>query len=31
MSRGMHDAAEQTKKVGLKGANETAKQARLAG
>ena len=31
MSRGMHDAAEQTKKVGLKGTNETAKQARLAG
>ena len=31
MSRGMHDAAEQTKKAGLKGTNETAKQARLAG
>ena len=31
MSRGMHDAAEQTKKVGLKRADDTAKQARLAG
>ena len=31
MSRGMHDAAEPTKKGGFKGANETAKQVRLAG
>ena len=30
MSRGMHEG-EQTKKVGLKGTHETAKQARLAG
>jgi hypothetical protein len=30
MSGGTHDAAEQTKKVGLKGANETETQARLA-
>jgi hypothetical protein len=28
MSRGMHDAAEQTRKVGLKGASETERQAR---
>jgi hypothetical protein len=30
MSRGMHDAAQQIKKVGLKGADETAKRMRLA-
>jgi hypothetical protein len=32
LSRGMHDAAaEQTKKVGLKGANETEKRVRIVG
>jgi phasin family protein len=31
ISRGMHDAAEPTKKVGLKGAGETERQARHAG
>jgi hypothetical protein len=31
MSRGIHDAAEPTKKAGRKGADDTAKQARLAG
>lgn len=31
MSRGMHDAAEPTKKGGLKGANKTAEQVCLAG
>jgi len=31
VSGGGHDAAEQTKKVGLKGANETAKEVHLAG
>ena len=31
MSRGMHDAPEPIKKGGFKGANETAKQVRLAG
>ena len=31
MSRGMHDAAEQTKTASLKGASETEKQARHAG
>ena len=30
MSRGMHDAAQRIKKVGRKGANETAKRMRLA-
>jgi hypothetical protein len=31
VSGGGHAAAEQTKKVGLKGANETAEEVRLAG
>ena len=30
MSHGMHDGAGRTKKVGLKGADQTAKQMRLA-